>query len=208
VDSSKVEAIQDWPTPTTVTQIRSFLGLAGFYRHFVRDFSSIAAPLHELTKKGVSFSWDPAQEEAFDTLKDKLTHAPLLQFPDFQKVFELECGASGIGLGAVLLQEGKPIAYFSEKLSGAILRYSTYDKELYALVRTLQTWQHYLWPREFIIHSDHKALKHIRTQTNLNCRHASWVEFIESFPYIIKHKNEKKMSLLMRFPVDIPCFHS
>jgi hypothetical protein len=198
VDSSKVEAIQDWPTPTTVTQIRRFLGLAGFYRCFVRDFSSIAAPLHELTKKGVSFAWDPQQEEAFNTLKDKLTHAPLLQLLDFQKVFELECDASGIGLGAVLLQEGKPVAYFREKLSGASLRYSSsdqqfcYDKELYALVHTLQTWQHYLWPREFIIHSDHEALKHIRTQTNLNRRNAKWVEFIESFPYIIKHKNGKE----------------
>jgi hypothetical protein len=96
-------------------------------------------------------------------LKDKLTQAPLLQLPDFNKVFELECDASGIGLGAVLLQEGKPVAYFSEKLSGASLTYSTYDKELYALVRTLHTWQHYLWHREFIIHSDHEALKHIRT---------------------------------------------
>jgi len=192
VDSSKIDAIREWPTPTTVTQIRSFLGLAGFYRRFVRDFSSIAAPLHELTKKGAPFAWGDSQEVAFNTLKDKLTHAPLLQLPDFNKVFELECDASGIGLGAVLLQEGKPVAYFSEKLSGANLRYSTYDKELYALVRTLQTWQHYLWHREFIIHSDHEALKHIRTQTNLNRRHANWVEFIESFPYIIKHKNGKE----------------
>ncbi|WVZ89884.1 hypothetical protein U9M48_036233 [Paspalum notatum var. saurae] len=191
VDSSKIAAIQEWPTPTTVTQIRSFLGLAGFYRRFVRDFSSIAAPLHELTKKDVPFAWSDSQEVAFSTLKDKLTHAPLLQLPDFNKVFELECDASGIGLGAVLLQEGKPVAYFSEKLSGASLKYSTYDKELYALVRTLHTWQHYLWHREFIIHSDHEALKHIRTQTNLNRRHAKWVEFIESFPYIIKHKNGK-----------------
>jgi hypothetical protein len=191
VDSSKIDAIQSWPTPSTVTQIRSFLGLAGFYRRFVRDFSSIAAPLHELTKKGIPFSWGPAQEEAFTILKDKLTHAPLLQLPDFNKMFELECDASGIGLGGVLLQEGKPVAYFSEKLSGAQLNYSTYDKELFALVRTLQTWQHYLWPREFIIHSDHEALKHIRSQTNLNRRHAKWVEFIESFPYIIKHKNGK-----------------
>ncbi|WVZ93548.1 hypothetical protein U9M48_039519 [Paspalum notatum var. saurae] len=192
VDSSKIDAIREWPTPTTITQIRSFLGLAGFYRRFVPNFSSIAAPLHELTKKDAPFSWGDSQEVAFTTLKDKLTHAPLLQLPDFNKVFELECDASGIGIGAVLLQEGKPVAYFSEKLSGASLRYSTYDKELYALVRTLQTWQHYLWPREFIIHSDHEALKHIRTQTNLNRRHATWVEFIESFPYIIKHKNGKE----------------
>jgi hypothetical protein len=106
-------------------------------------------------------------------------------------VFELECDASSIGLGAVLLQEGKPVAYFSEKLSSASLKYSTYDKELYALVRTLHTWQHYLWHHKFIIHSNHEALKHIRTYTNLNRRHAKWVEFIESFPYIIKHKNRK-----------------
>jgi hypothetical protein len=148
-------------------------------------------PLHELTKRDVPFAWSDSQEVAFRTLKDKLTHAPLLQLPDFNKVFELEWGASGIGLGAVLLQEGKPVAYFSEKLSGASLKYSTYDKELYTLVRTLHTWQHYLWHHEFIIHSDHDALKHIHTQTNLSSRHAKWVEFIESFSYIIKHKNGK-----------------
>jgi hypothetical protein len=105
----------------------------------MRDFSSIVVPLHELTKKYVYFAWGPTQEEVFNTLKDKLTHGPPLQLPYFQKVFELESDASGIGLGVVLLQ-GKLVAYFSEKLSGASLRYSTYDKEFYALVRTLQTW--------------------------------------------------------------------
>ncbi|XP_012702858.1 uncharacterized protein LOC105914754 [Setaria italica] len=192
VDQAKVEAIHSWPVPTTVTQVRSFLGLAGFYRRFVRDFSTIAAPLHELTKKGVTFTWAAAHKSAFDTLKDKLTHAPLLQLPDFTKTFELECDASGIGLGGVLLQEGKPVAYFSEKLSGPSLNYSTYDKELLALVRTLETWQHYLWPKEFVIHSDHESLKHIRSQAKLNRRHARWVEFIESFPYVIKHKKGKE----------------
>jgi hypothetical protein len=112
----------------------------------------------------VTFAWSDSHEVAFRTLKDKLTHAPLLQLSDFNKVFELECDASGIGLGAVLLQEGKPVAYSSEKLSSASLKYSTYDKELYALVRTLHTWQHYLWHRKFIIHSNHEALKHIRTK--------------------------------------------
>jgi hypothetical protein len=178
--------------PKTITQVRSFLGLAGFYRRFVKDFSTIAAPLNELTKKGVHFSWGKVQEHAFNVLKDKLTHAPLLQLPDFNKTFELECDASGIGLGGVLLQEGKPVAYFSEKLSGSVLNYSTYDKELYALVRTLETWQHYLWPKEFVIHSDHESLKHIRSQGKLNRRHAKWVEFIESFPYVIKHKKGKE----------------
>jgi len=192
VDKAKIEAIESWPQPKTVTQVRSFLGLAGFYRRFVRDFSTIAAPLNELTKKDVPFVWGTAQEDAFMVLKDKLTHAPLLQLPDFNKTFELECDASGIGLGGVLLQDGKPVAYFSEKLSGPSLNYSTYDKELYALVRTLETWQHYLWPKEFVIHSDHESLKHIKSQAKLNRRHAKWVEFIETFPYVIKHKKGKE----------------
>jgi len=191
VDEAKIEAIKSWPTPQTVTQVRSFHGLAGFYRRFVKDFSTIAAPLNELMKKGVPFHWGQAQEDSFTLLKEKLTNAPLLQLPDFGKTFELECDASGIGIGGVLIQEGKPVAYFSEKLSGPVLNYSTYDKELYALVRSLETWQHYLWPKEFVIHSDHEALKHIRSQSKLNRRHAKWVEFIESFPYIVKHKKGK-----------------
>ena len=89
VDQAKVEAIHSWPVPTTVTQVRSFLGLAGFYHRFVKDFSTIAAPLHELTKKGVTFAWAAAHKSAFDTLKDKLTHAPLLQLPDFTKILNL-----------------------------------------------------------------------------------------------------------------------
>jgi hypothetical protein len=125
-------------------------------------------------------------------LKDKLTHAPPLQLPNFNKTIELECDASGIGLGGVLLQKGKPIAYFSEKLSGPVLNCSTHDKELYALVRCLETWQHYLWLKEFVIHLDHESLKHIRSQGKLNHRHAKWVEFIESFPYVIKHKKGKE----------------
>jgi hypothetical protein len=117
-----------WPTPSMVTQVRSFLGIVGFYRRFVRDFITIAAPLHELTKKGVSFNWGPTHQQAFDTLKSKLTQAPLLQLPDFDKMFELECDSSGFGIGEVLLQGGKPIAFFSEKLSGPSPNYSTYDK--------------------------------------------------------------------------------
>ncbi|WVZ57191.1 hypothetical protein U9M48_007605 [Paspalum notatum var. saurae] len=192
VDEAKVEAIWGWPVPKAITQLRSFLGLAGFYRRFVKDFSTIAAPLNELTKKGVLFSWVPKQENAFNKLKDKLTQAPLLQLPNFNKTFEFECDASGIGMGGVLLQEGKPVAYFSEKFNGPILNYSTYDKELYALVRSFETWQHYLWPKEFVIHSDHESLKHIRSQGKLNRRHAKWVEFIESFPYVVKYKKGKE----------------
>ena len=125
--------------------------------------------------------------------------APLLILPDFTKQFEIECDASGIGIGGVLMQEGKPIAYFSKKLNGAQLNYPVYDKELYALVCVLEVWQHYLWPKEFIIHSDHEALKYLKSQSNLNKCHAKWVEFIESSPYIIKYKRVKIMLLLMLF---------
>jgi hypothetical protein len=118
VDPAKIEAISSWLQPKTVTQVHSFLGLAGFYKRFVKDFGSIAAPLNELTKKDVPFTWGDAQQDAFLLLKDRLKHAPLLQIPNFNITFELECDASGIGLGGVLLQDGKPVVYFSEKLSG------------------------------------------------------------------------------------------
>jgi len=166
-----------------------FHGLASFYRRFVKDFSTIAAPLTEIVKKSV---WNDEQDEAFNLLKDKLYSAPVLALPNFTRAFEVECDASGIGIGAVLMQDRRPIAYFSEKLNGAALNYPTYDKELYALVRTLETWQHYLWPKEFVIHSDHESLKHLKGQGKLSRRHAKWVEFIETFPYVIKYKQGKE----------------
>ncbi|KAL5820915.1 hypothetical protein ACOSQ3_022797 [Xanthoceras sorbifolium] len=192
VDEEKVKAIKEWPKPTTVGQVRSFHGLASFYRRFVKDFSSLAAPLTEVIKKNVGFKWGNEQEKAFNLIKEKLTNAPLLALPNFAKAFEIECDASGIGMGVVLMQEGRPIAFFSEKISGAALNYPTYDKEMYALVRALETWQHYLWPKEFVIHTDHESLKHLKGQHKLNKRHAKWVEFIETFPYVIKYKKGKE----------------
>ncbi|KAH9716908.1 Endonuclease [Citrus sinensis] len=163
VDEEKVKAIKEWPTPKSVSDVRSFHGLASFYRRFVKDFSTLAAPLTEIVKKHVGFKWSSEQERAFNLIKEKLVSAPLLALPDFAKTFEIECDAR-IGIGAVLMQEGRPIAYFSEKLSGAVLNYPTYDKEMYALVRALETWQHYLLPKEFVIHTDHESLKHLKGQ--------------------------------------------
>ncbi|KAH9792628.1 Endonuclease [Citrus sinensis] len=192
VDEEKVKAIKEWPTPKSVSEVRSFHGLASFYRRFVKDFSTLAAPLTEIVKKHVGFKWGSEQERALNLIKEKLVSAPLLALPDFTKTFEIECDASGIGIGAVLMQEGRPIAYFSEKLSGAALNYPTYDKEMYALVRALETWQHYLLPKEFVIHTDHESLKHLKGQGKLHKRHAKWVEFIEPFPYVIKYKQGKE----------------
>ncbi|KAK8684243.1 hypothetical protein V6N13_040273 [Hibiscus sabdariffa] len=191
VDPEKIKAIQEWPRPTSITQVRSFHGLASFYRRFVPNFSSITAPLTGIIKKNSTFSWGNEQEEAFLNIKDCLTRAPVLALPNFDKTFEIECDASGVGIGVVLMQERRPIAYFSEKLSGATLNYPVYDKEMYVLIRSLETWQHYLLPKEFVIHTDHEALRHITGQHKLNKRHAKWVEFLESFPYVIRYKKGK-----------------
>uniref|UniRef100_A0A2N9IS90 Reverse transcriptase n=1 Tax=Fagus sylvatica TaxID=28930 RepID=A0A2N9IS90_FAGSY len=192
VDEEKVKAIKEWPTPKSITEVRSFHGLASFYRRFVKDFSTLAAPLTEIIKKNVGFHWGADQDNAFATIKERLCSAPVLALPNFNKTFEIECDASGIGIGAVLMQDRRPIAFFSEKLSGASLKYPTYDKELYALVRALETWQHYLWPREFVIHTDHESLKHLKGQGKLNQRHARWLEYIETFPYVIRYKQGKE----------------
>ncbi|KAH9648162.1 WD REPEATS REGION domain-containing protein [Citrus sinensis] len=168
VDEEKVKAIKEWPTLKSVSEVGSFHGLASFYKRFVKDFSTLAAPLTEIVKKHVGFKWGSEQERAFNLIKEKLVSAPLLALPNFTKTFEIECDASSIGIGAVLMQEWRPIAYFSEKLSGAALNYLTYDKKMYALVRALETWQHYLLPKEFVIHTDHESLKHLKGQGKEN----------------------------------------
>ncbi|GKB51965.1 putative CCCH-type zinc finger family protein [Tanacetum coccineum] len=187
MDPSKVEAIISWPTPSTIHDIRSFHGLASFYRRFIQNFSFIIAPLTECMKGG-RFTWTSEAAKAFDIIKAKVTKAPVLALPNFDEVFQVECYASGVGIGGVLSQNQRPIAFLSEKLNDARRKYFTYDKEFYAIVRSLDTWRYYLLSNEFVLFFDHEALKFINGQHKLKSRHAKWVKFIQAFSFIIRHK--------------------
>eukprot|EP01018_Ginkgo_biloba_P014195 Gb_17747 [translate_table: standard] len=215
VDQEKVKAMLDWPTLTSTTELRSFYGLASFYRKFVRNFSVIAAPMTECLRKKL-FQWTTAVQRSFEQLKKKMSEAPVLALPNFDKVFKVECDASGVGIGVVLSQEGRPVAYFSEKLNKARQKYSTYDKEFYALVQALKYWRHYLLPKEFVVFTDHQALKFINSQTKLNVRHAKWVEMLQSFTFTLRHKSGKsnqvadalsrRTTMLTTMSVEVPNF--
>ena len=143
VDPSKVASVTQWPVPKNVKGVRGFLGLTGYYRKFIRDYGRIARPLTELTKKN-NFIWGKQAQDAFEELKLKLTTSPVLALPDFSKGFVIECDAAGTGVGAILMQDKKPIAYFSKALGVRNLTKSAYEKELMAVVMAIQHWRPYL----------------------------------------------------------------
>ena len=157
-DPLKVQAILDWETPTNIHEVRSFHGLASFYRRFIQNFSTITTPISNCLKKG-DFEWTKSAQEALDKVKELITQAPVLRLPDFSKIYEVAWDASNVGIGGVLSQESHPIAFYSEKLDSSKFNNSTYDKELYVLVQTLKHWRHYLIFKEFILLSNHEALK-------------------------------------------------
>ena len=170
VDPQKVEAILNWKPPTSVTEIRSFLGLAGYYRKFVEGFSKIATPLTRLTRKEEPFLWSEACQQSFDELKRRLTSAPVLTLPSGQDGFAVYCDASRHGLGCLLMQNDKVIAYASRQLKKHEQNYPTHDLELAAVVFSLRIWRHYLYGVPCRIFMDHKSLQYLFTQKELNMR--------------------------------------
>jgi hypothetical protein len=193
MDPAKVKAVQDWPTPSNVHHVRAFLGLSGFYRRFVKNYSLVASPLTDLLQLGKPFSWGSHEQSAFVALKSALVSAPILSAPDFSREFHLELttDASDFAIGAVLSQGTKEnlrtIAYLSHKLSGAQLNYPVHEKEMYAIIRALQSWRHYLLSGPFTIMTDHKGLEYIQTTKNLTGRRARWAQLMDEFDYSIKY---------------------
>jgi hypothetical protein len=179
VDPAKVTTIMDWKAPSTVSE--SFLGLAGYYRRFIEGFSKIAKRMTSLLEKGKEFKWTDECQESFDQLRSKLMASPVLIMPYLQKNFDIYCDASRQGLGCVLMQEGHVIAYASRKLWKHELNYPTHDLELAAVVHALKIWRHYIMGTKCRIYTDHKSLKYIFTQKDLNLRQCRWLELIKDY---------------------------
>ncbi|KAI3775993.1 hypothetical protein L1987_45753 [Smallanthus sonchifolius] len=187
VDPSKIVAIKNWEAPKTPTEVRQFLGLAGYYRRFIENFSKIALPLTTLTQKDKKFDWTDKQESAFQLLKQKLCSAPILSLPEGIDNFVVYCDASHQGLGCVLMQRDKVIAYASRQLKVHEKNYMTHDLELGAVVFALKIWRHYLYGTRCTIFTDHKSLQHIFDQKELNMRQRRWEELLNDYDCNIKY---------------------
>ncbi|GJY66570.1 putative reverse transcriptase domain-containing protein [Tanacetum coccineum] len=187
VDPAMIEAVKNWTYPTTPTEIRQFLGLAGYYRRFIKDFSKIAKSLTELTQKNKKYIWGEDQESAFQILKQKLCEAPILALPKGNDDFVVYCDASHQGLGAVLMQREKVIAYASRQLKPNEENYTTHDLELGAVVFAFKIWRHYLYGTKCTVFTDHKSLQHILNQKELNMRQHRWLELLADYDCEIRY---------------------
>jgi len=170
VDPIKVEVIKDWPRPTNISKIRSFLGLAEYYSLFVEGFSNLTIPLTMLTRKGVKFNWGDKQEKIFQELKKRLTTAPILAVPSGTEIFVIYSNALRLGLGFVLMQHRRVIVYASRQLRNHEKNYLTHDLELAVVIFALNNWRHYLYGVSCEIYTCHKSLKYIFTLKEMNMR--------------------------------------
>jgi hypothetical protein len=180
VDPGKVWEVLDWKPPRTVHQVRSFLGLFGYYCRFILNFSKIAKLITDLLKKE-KFVYNVKCDEALQTLKKLLTTSPVLAQPNIAKSFDVYCDASGTGLGCVLMQEGRVIASSLRQLCPHEEHYPTHDLELVVVVHALHIWRHYLLENVAHIFTDHKSLKYFFTQADLNMRQIRWLELIKDY---------------------------
>jgi hypothetical protein len=191
MDPSKLKEVLDWKSPMTMSEVRSFLGLAGYYRRFIPNFSKIMKPVTELQKKENKYVWRYACDEAFKHLKKLLTTSPVLAQPDTTNPLDVYCDASGTGLGGILMQEGQVISYSSRQLRHHEEHYPTHNLDLAAIVMALRTWRHYLLVNVVHIYMDHKSLKYIFSQPDLNMRHQRWLELIKDSELEVHYQPSK-----------------
>nr|XP_029143459.1 uncharacterized protein LOC112805764 isoform X1 [Arachis hypogaea] len=191
VDPSKIEAIQAWPKPNSLKQLRGFLGLTGYYRKFVLGYAQLAHPLTELLKKN-NFHWGAEADMAFDKLKTAMTHTPVLSLPDFSQRFTVETDASNTGIGAVLSQNGHPLSYFSKKLNPKLAMSSAYIRELYAITQAVDKWRHYLLGRKFTVKTDHQGLKELLTQVVLTPEQQFYLHKLLGYDFDIEYQPRKQ----------------
>ncbi|GKD88502.1 putative reverse transcriptase domain-containing protein [Tanacetum coccineum] len=187
VDPAKIESIKKWASPKTPTEIGQFLGLAGYYRRFIEGFLKIAKSMTKLTQKGIKFDWGEKEENAFQLIKQKLCSAPILALPEGSEDFVVYCDASHKGLGAVLMQREKVIAYASRQLKVHEKNYTTHDLELGSVVFALKIWRHYLYGTRCTVFTDHKSLQHILDQKELNMRQRRWLELLSDYDCDIRY---------------------
>ncbi|GJS17725.1 putative reverse transcriptase domain-containing protein [Tanacetum coccineum] len=187
VDPAKIDSIKDWASPKTPTEICQFLGLASYYRRFIEGFSKIARTMTKLTQKSVKFDWVEKAKAAFQLLKQKLCSTPILALPEGSENFVVYCDASHKGLGVILIQKEKVIAYASCQLKVHEKNYTTHDLELGAVVFALKMWRHYLYGTKCVVFTDHKSLQHILDHKELNMRHRWWLELLSDYDCEIRY---------------------
>ena len=188
VDDQKIKAILKWEKPKMTKGLRPFLGLVSYYRKFVRDFAKIAKPLSDLLKKSMSEIWDEHCYRAFGELKRGLTFAHVLKFSKFKKPFEVHTDASDFAIGGVLMQEGRPVAFESKKLSDVERRWPTHEKEMWAVVHCLKLWQHYLGLEYTKVYTDNVSVRYLETQPKITPKQWRWADVLACFNVDLIHK--------------------
>ena len=188
VDQSKVECILHWPIPKTLKTLRGFLGLTGYYKKFIRNYGPLAQPLTQLLKKD-AFHWNLNADTAFQELKIAMSNSPVLSLPDFTKPFIIECDASRVGVGDVLMQEGRPLAFLSHALSEAKRSLSIYDKELFALVIAIHKWRPYLLGSKFKVCTDHHSLKFLLKQRVGTPSQQQWLAKLLGYEFDVEYRS-------------------
>jgi hypothetical protein len=193
MDDHKVKAILDWEPLKLVLALRSFLVLASYYRKFIKNFAKIVTPLTNLLKKSSeTYKWDGTCNEAFETLKCILVKVPVLKLPDFNKDFEIHSNAFNFAIGGVLVQDGRPVAFESKKLSEIEQRWPTHEKEMWAMIHCFKTWGHYIGSKDVLMWIDNVTLKYFATQSKLSSKQVKWQDTLVLLNVDIRHKPGRK----------------